>query len=131
MLRIPKGIVEEMVAQAEAAAPIEACGLLGGSDGLVATYYPMENADASSDHFTLVPKEQFAVIKEMRAKGETMQAIHHSHPATPSRPSEEDKRLALTPGATYTILSLAGEEPVIKGFTIDDTEVLEVALEII
>ena len=58
-----------------------------------------------------------------------MLAIYHSHPATPARPSAEDIRLALTPGVIYVIMSLVEpESPVIKGFTIDDERVSEVAI---
>jgi len=42
----------------------------------------------------------------------------HSHPSTPARPSMEDIRLAYDPSASYLILSLAEEVPVLKAFGI-------------
>ena len=105
-LRIPAAILDEMISQAKAAAPVEACGILAGSDGSVEKFYPMTNADGSREHFMMAPEEQFAVIKEMRKAGLEMLAIHHSHPESPPRPSQEDIRLALTPGVIYVILSL-------------------------
>ena len=42
-----------------------------------------------------------------------------SHPVSPSRPSEEDKRLAYDSSASYMILSLMEEEPVLNSFHIE------------
>ena len=80
-LEIPKHIFSQMLAHAHEQAPIEACGILAGGDHLVERLYSMANTDQSSDHFTMAPEEQFAVMKDMRAKGLEMLAIYHSHPA--------------------------------------------------
>jgi proteasome lid subunit RPN8/RPN11 len=46
----------------------------------------------------------------------------HSHPESPSRPSEEDKRLAYDSSASYLILSLMDlEHPVLNSFHIEGT----------
>ena len=92
--------------QAKAETPIEACGILAGINSRVERLYKMTNADVSSDHFTMKPKEQFAVVKDIRTSGLEMLAIYHSHLKTPARPSAEDIRLALTPGVIYIIVSL-------------------------
>ena len=110
----------EMVRHARARAPIEDCGLLGGTvaDGVkpVEKVYYLTNTDHSEEHFSLDPKEQFAAVKEMRANGWQLLGNWHSHPASPSRPSEEDKRLAFDSKASYFILSLHGGEPVLNSF---------------
>ena len=110
----------EMVRHARALAPIEDCGLLGGTvaDGVktVEKEYYLTNTDHSEEHFSLDPKEQFAAVKEMRANGWQLLGNWHSHPASPSRPSEEDKRLAFDSKASYFILSLHGGEPVLNSF---------------
>ena len=110
----------EMVRHARALAPIEHCGLLGGTvaDGVktVEKVYYLTNTDHSEEHFSLDPKEQFAAVKEMRANGWQLLGNWHSHPASPSRPSEEDKRLAFDSKASYFILSLHGGEPVLNSF---------------
>ena len=110
----------EMVRHARALAPIEDCGLLGGTvaDGVktVEKVYYLTNTDHSEEQFSLDPKEQFAAVKEMRANGWQLLGNWHSHPASPSRPSEEDKRLAFDSKASYFILSLHGGEPVLNSF---------------
>lgn len=90
---------------------------------LVSAIYRMTNTDASNEHFMMDPKEQFAVVKDLRSKGLTMLAIYHSHPETPARPSEEDIKLALTPGVSHVIISLADAlQPVVKSYKIDRGE---------
>jgi len=109
-----------MQAAARKAAPMEACGLLGGKDGQATEFYELTNADASGEHYSMPPREQFAAVKDMRGKDARMLAIWHSHPTTPARMSEEDLRLAYTPGAVYVILSLATpDKPDIRGFVVN------------
>mgnify|MGYP000662327846 FL=1 len=52
------------------------------------------------------PKDQLNAVKDMRAKGYVPLGNFHSHPESPSRPSEEDKRLAYDKDASYMIISL-------------------------
>ena len=119
MLAIPKTIYDVVLAHGRAGFPLETCGILGGQDGVVSEFYPMTNTDRSREHFMMEAKEQFAVAKDLRAKGKAMLATYHTHPDTPARPSEEDIRLAKTPGVSTVILSLAGPEPVLKSFRIE------------
>jgi proteasome lid subunit RPN8/RPN11 len=91
----------------------------------------MTNADCSSEHFTMFPEEQFAVAKDIRNNDLEMLAIYHTHPETPARPSDEDIRLAFTPGVVYVIASLVDQDqPIIKGFLIEDGNVEKVILDI-
>ena len=129
-LEIPNEIFQQMIAQARAEAPVEACGILAGTDGRVANLHTMTNTDNSPEHFQMDPAEQFAVVRAMRAAGTEMLAVYHSHPASPARPSEEDIRYGLTAGLPYVILSLAGDEPAVKGFLIYEGQVNETPVTI-
>lgn len=119
-LELTRRVYGELVRAAQDAAPLEACGLLAGQGTRVTRFYPLTNADASAEHFSMLPGEQFAAVKAMRADGVKMLAIWHSHPATPARMSQEDLRLAFTPEAVYVILSLAGETPTLGACTVRD-----------
>ena len=130
MLTIPQAIYDAIIAHARQDFPLEACGILGGRAGVVSEHYPMANTDKSNEHFAMEPKEQFAVIKDLRAKGKEMLVIYHSHPETPARPSEEDIRLALTPDVSYLIVSLAEAAPVVKTYRIEQGRVRLEALSI-
>jgi [CysO sulfur-carrier protein]-S-L-cysteine hydrolase len=130
-LEIPTDIFEQMVEQAKAEAPIEACGILAGADGRVEKLYPMTNADQSRTHCMMEPQEQFAVMKDIRASGLKTLAMYHSHPDTPARPSAEDIRLALTPEMIYVIVSLRNAEaPTVKGFLIKDGTITTVPVKV-
>lgn len=110
-MKIPQDIIEELIAQARQDAPNETCGYLlgtdnGDSEAEVTENYWMENIDHSPEHFSFSPREQFAALKYARQNGLKILANWHSHPASPSRPSQEDLRLANDPTIRYAILSL-------------------------
>jgi [CysO sulfur-carrier protein]-S-L-cysteine hydrolase len=131
MLTIPQQIHQAIVAQARDGFPLEVCGILGGRDGVATSHHPMTNTDASNEHFMMDPKEQFAVVKALRAAGEEMLVIYHSHPESPARPSQEDIRLALTPNVFHLIVSLQERDtPVAKAFRINAGVVQPVELVI-
>jgi Predicted metal-dependent protease of the PAD1/JAB1 superfamily len=121
MIQIPQHIIDSIIKQAKEELPNEACGLLTGKDGIVQKQHALTNIDHSPEHFSFDPKEQFVVLKEARSNGQKIIANYHSHPSTPARPSEEDKRLAFDPNVIYIIASLAGEEPVVKAFSLVDS----------
>ena len=132
MLLITQNIHDNLVAHAQEGFPLEVCGILGGMDESVSAIYRMTNTDASNEHFMMDPKEQFSVVKDLRNKGLTMLAIYHSHPESPARPSGEDIKLALTPGVSHVIISLADAlQPVVKSYKIDQGEVNLEVLEIV
>ena len=131
-LEIPRHIFSQMLAQARAQAPVEACGILAGNGPRVQRLYKMANTDQSSEHFAMAPEEQFAVTKDIRAKALDMLAIYHSHPSSPAQPSAEDIRLALTDGVVHVVLSLQEpSQPKARAFNIDDGVVSESKLEIV
>lgn len=115
-----------MLDEALKQAPDEACGLIAGTvkDGVrsIKKVYILENTDHSPEHFSIDVKEQLAAVRDMRQNGLIPLGNWHSHPATPPRPSGEDKRLAFDKNASYLILSLAGETPVLNAFHIENGE---------
>lgn len=132
MLRIPQAIHDDLIDHAREGFPLEVCGILGGAGEDISAIYRMNNADASNEHFMMEPKEQFAVVKDLRSKGLAMLAVYHSHPETPARPSEEDIRLALTPGVSHVIVSLAdSQQATVKSFKIDNGIVTPESIELI
>jgi proteasome lid subunit RPN8/RPN11 len=131
-LNIPVEIFDQMLAQARAEVPVEACGILAGTDDTCKKLYKMTNVDQSSTHCMMDPSEQFEIARDIRAKGLKMLAIYHSHPATPARLSAEDVRLALTPDVIYLIVSLQNmDSPVMKGFLIENGNATETLIELV
>ena len=118
MISIKKDILNQIIAHAKKDLPNEACGYLAGNDDLITNSYQLTNVDHSPEHFSFDPSEQFTAVKDARNKGLQILANYHSHPETPSRPSQEDIRLAYDPAIGYVIISLADAEPVVKSFRI-------------
>lgn len=136
MIRLSKEDYEKILNHAVKELPNEACGLIAGEksgdDKIIKRVYLLTNIDHSNEHFSLDPKEQLAAVKDMRANGIVPLGNWHSHPESPSRPSEEDKRLAYDKTASYMILSLMNrEEPVLNSFKIsgDTAEKEELVIE--
>lgn len=124
MIKLKKSDYETILAHAKKEAPIEACGLIAGhiegNDKIIEKVYILTNTDHAEEHFTLDPKEQLAAVKDMRANGYDQLGNWHSHPVSPSRPSDEDKRLAYDSTASYMILSLMDETPVLNSFHVEN-----------
>lgn len=130
MLYLKKQDYELMLDHCRKGLPHEACGLLGGSkegeNARVEKVYLLTNTDHSREHFSMDPAEQLAAVKDIRANGYELLGNFHSHPESPSRPSEEDKRLAYDTSIRYLILSLMEEKPVLRSFWIDGQKQVEV-----
>ena len=116
MITFNKSDFDTILEYAKKNLPEEACGLIGGTtengDKHIKKIYLLTNIDHS--------KEQLAAVKDMRANGLVPLGNWHSHPESPSRPSDEDKRLAYDSKASYMILSLMNiDEPVLNSFHIE------------
>lgn len=136
MIKIFKDDYRKIVEYAIAQLPDEACGLIAGEiegeDKLIKKVYLLTNIDHSNEHFSLDPREQLAAIRDMRSLGYVPLGNWHSHPETPSRPSEEDKRLAYDKKASYMILSLMDREnPVLNSFHIEGEDARKEELRLI
>lgn len=136
MIKLTKSDFKKILAHAVKELPDEACGLIAGTveggDKEIEKVYLLTNIDHSNEHFSLDPKEQLEAIKDMRKNGFVPLGNWHSHPESPSRPSEEDKRLAFDSKASYMILSLMDREnPVLNSFKItgDTAEKEELVIE--
>ena len=97
-------------------------GVETGEGREIRKVYFLENKDHAEDHFTLDPRDQINAIRDMRANGLKPLGNWHSHPSSPSRPSVEDIRLAFDSKASYLILSLMADYPVLNSFHIEGGE---------
>jgi [CysO sulfur-carrier protein]-S-L-cysteine hydrolase len=128
MLVIKNGQIDEIIAHSNSGLPNESCGLLGGIiDGgkkIIQKVYLLKNTDNSPEHFSMEPEEQFKVISDIRKNEWQLIGNFHSHPESPSKPSDEDIKLAFDPSLSYLILSLQEKlNPVLNSFIIKDKTV--------
>jgi proteasome lid subunit RPN8/RPN11 len=130
-VKIRAAVIDAIVTHARETAPIEACGYLAECDGVVVEHVRLRNTDASGEHFSMDPAEQFAAVRRMRSAGQRAAAVYHSHPASPARPSAEDIRLAYDPEISYVIVSLVAEPPEVRAFRIHNGVVESEPIELI
>jgi proteasome lid subunit RPN8/RPN11 len=123
--KITRALVEEMFAHARACAPEECCGLLGGDAGGARSAYPLRNvAPRPEVAYEAAPEGLFEAQRQMRARGEALSAVYHSHPrsAEPA-PSAADVRLAFYPSAIYFIIGFDDAGAcVLRAFSISERE---------
>jgi len=125
MLKISQALCDEVIAHCQRDYPKEACGILAGKDGTVTQAYPMTNVEDSPIGYAMDPKEQLAVEKQMRRRGQQMLGIYHSHTATAAYPSSVDVGLAISPDVSYVLVSMKDrQQPDIKSYRIDGQRVL-------
>jgi proteasome lid subunit RPN8/RPN11 len=115
---------ERIFASARDADPAECCGLIGGSaEGQAKSIYSLRNVALNTNvSYEAAPEDLFSAQRQMRARGEELIAIYHSHPRSEPKPSETDARLAYYPHAVYFIIGLAGPQPVMRAFRILERE---------
>jgi proteasome lid subunit RPN8/RPN11 len=113
-LTLPRRLAAELLVQARAALPDEACGLVSGSlssdGGFARAFHPGRNADASPLRFSIHPEDLVRITFAIDAAGEDIVAVFHSHTRSPAVPSATDLRSATHPGAYYLVASLADAE---------------------
>ncbi|MFN2544551.1 MAG: M67 family metallopeptidase [Actinomycetota bacterium] len=128
MIELEPTMYDEILEQALAEFPNEACGLVAGKEGRPVKLFRMKNADASPVTYRLDTDEQYAVYRECLDQDWDTEpyAIYHSHTHSQAYPSETDIDKALYPESRYLILSLEDRErPVLRGFRIVSGDVTE------
>ncbi len=106
-VRIRKEVGDRIVAHARREAPLECCGLLIATAGLITNAVPARNVAASPTRFLIDPADHFAAIRAARAAGGTVAGAYHSHPRSPAMPSPSDRRAAPDTPWLHVIVSLA------------------------
>ena len=123
MLKLTHSLLNHILAHAREDAPQECCGLIGGNaSGKATSVYRTRNVAATPlVTYEAAPEDLFAAQRAMRARGEELVAIYHSHPRSKDpQPSATDVRLAYYPSAVYLIVGLGGEEPCLRAFRISE-----------
>jgi proteasome lid subunit RPN8/RPN11 len=111
-------------------APLEACGMLAGRNGVVELVLAVKNAAESKVRFLMEPRAQLRAMQQIEAEGLDLLAIFHSHPKGSSEPSPTDIKEAAYP-VVNIIWSKAGRRWQRRGFWIEVGTVVEVPLTVL
>ena len=129
-MRMPRSMLDRIVAQAREEAPDECCGMIATRDGEAVTLHPARNAAASPLRYEIEGMEQYRIQSAIEDAGLDLGAIYHSHTRSAPLPSQTDINLAFYPDALYVIVGVAGEEAEVRAWRIIGGAVEEAALEI-
>lgn len=142
MPRIPRPVIDAMVAHAREDLPNEACGMVHAVDGVPTEVHRVTNDAASPYRYEMNPLQMMRLERRRDENGQTLFAIYHSHVASAARPSPTDVRMAFfPPGAVeqepmfpstfYILVSLAQEPPDVRAYHIrTGGEIVEEAIDI-
>ena len=127
-MRIPRAQLDELIAHAREEAPYECCGYARMDDGRIEEVFRGESARRSKWGFEFDFKTLMAA-NELDDAGHGV-AVYHSHPRSPAEPSQTDINLAHYPHWTYLIVSLAGDDPVVRAWRMQDGRVEEEPIDV-
>jgi [CysO sulfur-carrier protein]-S-L-cysteine hydrolase len=140
-MNIARSLLDDVIAHAReeydgeccgmiAYAPIEPDGELGATRVHRARNVFTDRRSASK-RFEIDGKEVLRTLDEFEAEDVELGAIYHSHTHTAPYPSQTDINFAANwPGLEWMIVGLAGEEPEVRCYLIEDGAVREVELRV-
>ena len=131
-VRLPRALLSRILEHVTASPELEVCGLLGGRAGAAVSCHPVANvADHPERRFRMDPRGQIDAFRVLRAAGESLYAIYHSHPQSPAEPSATDRAEAAYPEAATLIVSLLEPGvPQVRAWRLVAGEFREVALRV-
>jgi proteasome lid subunit RPN8/RPN11 len=128
-MRIAPELLDEIVEHARRDAPNECCGVVAVRDGVAEAVHPMQNTAASPFRFEVDGLELHRLLTGIEDGGAALGVIYHSHTRSEAYPSQTDINFAAGwPGVEWLIVGLAGAEPEIRSYLIDDGKVGEVGV---
>jgi proteasome lid subunit RPN8/RPN11 len=134
---IPAPLLEDVIAHAREEYDAECCGMIAydssgeGGSSLAVRVHRAENIYASRKRFEIDGKELLHTLNEFEDEDWELGAIYHSHTHTEPYPSQTDINFAANwPGLEWVIVGLAGAEPEVRSYVIEDGHVREVSLEV-
>lgn len=110
--------------------PLEACGLLAGTEDRVEKVIPVRNQEQSTVRFRMDPYEQLRAFDWIESNGLELLGIFHSHPAGPEIVSFTDIAEAAY-DVVHLIWSPVQDRWQARGFWIEAGHFFEVALQIV
>ena len=125
MVVLREAHISQMVKHARSEAPLEACGIVAGKEGVVERVFPAVNIEESPLRYKMDPQEQLRIFMEIEEQGWEILGIYHSHPNGGACPSAVDVKLAYYPDCLYFIISLARGSPEVRAFRIIEGEIGE------
>ena len=134
-LAVPASLLEDAIAHARRESPLECCGLLAGrvseGAGVVTTRFAIGNDAASPTEYATNARDLLHAFRAMRAAGEELLAIYHSHPTSNPVPSRRDiEQNTYGECVAHLIVGLAGASAEARAWLLTETGSREVPLSV-
>lgn len=140
-MNISRVLLDDVIVHAREEYEAECCGMIAyaptASDGEPVATRVHRATNVFTDprsarkRFEIDGKEVLRTIDEFENEDAELGAIYHSHTHTAPYPSQTDINFAANwPGLEWVIIGLAGEEPEIRCYLIEDGAVREVELQV-
>lgn len=127
-LKITQAQKDRLVELAEKWEPNEACGLIGGENGIAKVVYPITNISEDPFKYRLDPQEQVAAYHEIEELGLQLTAFFHSHPHTIPAPSPTDIAENMYPNIPHLIIGKKRGKWTFQGYLIKDRGYIEIEI---
>jgi proteasome lid subunit RPN8/RPN11 len=115
-LLIPADILAAMIDHCRREAPLECCGILGGTPPRVSSIHVLRNTEASPVRYNADPLDILEAHRSLRARGAEFLAIYHSHPGWRAVPSRTDLETNYYGDLPRIIVSLLDDPPEVRSW---------------
>lgn len=133
VLRLPRPVLDQIIAAAYDCYPEEACGLIAGppSDDAATHFYGCRNAAESARVYTLDPHDHLRAERDADDRGWEINGVVHSHTHSEPYPSPTDVAQAPDPAWHYVIVSLKRDAPEVRSYRIADGTISEEPISVV
>lgn len=129
-LVVPAAVLDAFAAHAYTEYPLEACGLLVGTENQVVRFVPCANEARSARVYTIPAIEHLRAERAAEDDGLAVIGVMHSHTHTEPYPSPTDVAQAPDPTWHYVIVSLKRQLPETRSYRIVDGRIVEVVVAV-
>lgn len=135
---VARELYDDIVAHAREEFDAECCGVIAyeqlspDGDGEARQVRRTRNIHESPKRFEIDGMELYRASAEFEERGWEIGALYHSHTHTAPYPSQTDVNFsAQWPGVEWVIVGLAGEQPEVRCYLIEEGQVREVPLQVV
>lgn len=128
---IPQEVLNRIIQNCYQALPYECCGFLSGRlDNEVISNWNLKNEAKLKKQFKVSSHTVGETLRKIRAKGEEVIILYHSHPTAPPIPSKEDLQYHPDEDVKMLIISLVNQEIHYKCYQVSGMNYKEVSVQI-
>lgn len=127
-IKITQKYLNEIIRDAQKAAPAEICGLLIGKKNHIQNYIQMPNISNENSKYIFNPDIYIKTLYDLELNKIDILGIYHSHPFGPNYPSETDLKENHMKNNFHLIISNTNGEWTVRAFLYTENNYTELEL---